>query len=121
MRWKPRRARALRPLPRGNRNPRQPCIIDTQINEGLHNDSPISFRDIRDIKDTFISRLATMFHGRIPYPEHKRAEPNRRPLPQPPGSPTIKSNPNPNLSYATPDISVGNHHQRPYCGRLIAH
>lgn len=46
-------------------------IIDTQVKEGLHNDSPISFRDIRDIKDTFISRLRTMFHGRIPYPERK--------------------------------------------------
>ena len=47
-------------------------IIDTQVNEGLHNDSPISFRDIRDIKDTFISRLRTMYHGRIPYPERKK-------------------------------------------------
>lgn len=46
-------------------------IIDTQVREGLHNNSPISFRDISDIKDTFISRLGTMFHGRIPYPERK--------------------------------------------------
>lgn len=44
-------------------------IIDTQINEGLHNDSPISFRDVNAIKDEFASRLVTMFHGRIPYPE----------------------------------------------------
>ncbi len=44
-------------------------IIDAQVAEGLHNDSPISFRDISIIKETFISRLQTMFHGRIPYPE----------------------------------------------------
>lgn len=44
-------------------------IIDAQVAEGLHNDSPISFRDISVIKETFISRLQTMFHGRIPYPE----------------------------------------------------
>lgn len=52
-------------------------IIDTQVDEGMHNDSPISFRDISEIKATFISRLATMFHGRIPYPELKKkpAEP----------------------------------------------
>lgn len=63
-------------------------IIDTQINEGLHNDSPISFRDIRDIKDTFISRLATMFHGRIPYPEHKKSGT------QPPASSPATEQPN---------------------------
>ncbi|MDE6826319.1 MAG: HDIG domain-containing protein [Paramuribaculum sp.] len=50
-------------------------IIDSQIADGLHNESPISFRDVRDIKDTFSARLRTMFHGRIPYPEmKKRAE-----------------------------------------------
>ncbi|MDE7236514.1 MAG: hydrolase, partial [Paramuribaculum sp.] len=47
-------------------------IIDSQVDEGLHRDSPISFRDISEIKDTFISRLGTMFHGRIPYPERKK-------------------------------------------------
>ncbi|MBO4945119.1 MAG: HDIG domain-containing protein [Muribaculaceae bacterium] len=47
-------------------------IIDSQIVDGLHNESPISFRDVRDIKDTFSARLRTMFHGRIPYPELKK-------------------------------------------------
>ncbi len=47
-------------------------IIDTQIAEGLHNDSPLSFRDIRDIKDVFISRLRTMYHSRISYPDAKK-------------------------------------------------
>ncbi|MCM1029655.1 MAG: HDIG domain-containing protein [Pseudoflavonifractor sp.] len=44
-------------------------IIDSQVAEGLHNNSPISFRDISEIKEVFASRLQTMFHGRIPYPE----------------------------------------------------
>lgn len=44
-------------------------IIDYQIAEGLHNESTISFRDVTDIKDTFISRLRTMYHARISYPE----------------------------------------------------
>ena len=35
-------------------------LIDTQVAEGLHNDSPLSFRDIRDIKECFISRLRSM-------------------------------------------------------------
>lgn len=44
-------------------------IIDTQIAEGLHNESPISFRDVREVKETFASRLRTMFHSRISYPD----------------------------------------------------
>lgn len=44
-------------------------IIDQQIAEGLHNESPISFRDVTEIKNVFASRLRTMYHSRISYPE----------------------------------------------------
>lgn len=44
-------------------------MIDTQVADGLHNESPLSFRDIRTIKDTFKQRLRTMFHARVSYPE----------------------------------------------------
>lgn len=44
-------------------------IIDGQIAEGLHDDSPLSFRDVNIIKETFASRLRTMYHSRISYPE----------------------------------------------------
>ena len=44
-------------------------IIDGQIAEGLHDDSPLSFRDVSIIKETFASRLRTMYHSRISYPE----------------------------------------------------
>ncbi len=43
-------------------------LIDTQVAEGLHNDSPLSFRDIREIKECFISRLRSMYHARVSYP-----------------------------------------------------
>ena len=46
-------------------------IIDSQIDDGLHNDSPISFRDIKVIKETFINSVATMYHSRIIYPDSK--------------------------------------------------
>lgn len=48
-------------------------IIDTQINEGLHNDSSLSFRDVNEIKETFASRLRTMYHARVSYPEAIRS------------------------------------------------
>jgi membrane-associated HD superfamily phosphohydrolase len=43
-------------------------IIDAQIEEGLHNESPISFRDIKVIKEAFINRVSTMYHSRVVYP-----------------------------------------------------
>lgn len=44
-------------------------IIDSQILEGLHNDSSLSFRDVKIIKEEFIKRLTTMYHSRIQYPD----------------------------------------------------
>lgn len=44
-------------------------IIDGQIADGLHDESPISFRDVNTIKQSFIERLRTMYHARIKYPE----------------------------------------------------
>ena len=44
-------------------------IIDSQVADGLHSEAPISFRDIFEIKKSFISSLTTMYHSRISYPE----------------------------------------------------
>lgn len=46
-------------------------IIDGQIADGLHNDSPISFRDVHTIKNAFVKRLMTIYHSRIAYPSAK--------------------------------------------------
>lgn len=46
-------------------------LIDAQVAEGLHKDSPLSFRDITTIKKAFINTLLTMYHVRIAYPERK--------------------------------------------------
>ncbi|MBD5227562.1 MAG: HDIG domain-containing protein [Bacteroidales bacterium] len=46
-------------------------IVDSQIKDGLFNESPISFRDIEKIKNTFKRRLATIYHTRIAYPKIK--------------------------------------------------
>ena len=44
-------------------------IIDGQIQQGLMKDSPLSFRDVESIKRVFISRLKTIYHTRVEYPE----------------------------------------------------
>ena len=44
-------------------------IIDTQISDGLLKEAPISFRDVETIKKAFKSRLSTIYHSRVQYPE----------------------------------------------------
>ena len=44
-------------------------IIDGQVDAGLHRESPISFRDIQTIKESFINRLRTIYHVRVAYPK----------------------------------------------------
>lgn len=43
-------------------------IIDAQISEGLLKDTPLSFRDVETIKETFTDKLMTIYHTRIAYP-----------------------------------------------------
>lgn len=47
-------------------------VIDGQVADGLHRESPLSFRDIKLVKEAFISRLRTMYHTRIAYPPSPR-------------------------------------------------
>ena len=65
-------------------------LIDTQVAEGLHNDSPLSFRDIRDIKDCFTSRLRSMYHARVSYPAEIK-----KTAPEEPASQTHDATPKP--------------------------
>lgn len=44
-------------------------IIDGQVSAGLHSESPLSFRDIKIIKEAFINRLRTIYHVRVSYPK----------------------------------------------------
>lgn len=46
-------------------------IIDGQIREGYFNQCPITFLDIQAAKDVFKSKLKTIYHTRISYPELK--------------------------------------------------
>jgi putative nucleotidyltransferase with HDIG domain len=43
-------------------------IIDAQISEGLLKETPLSFRDVETIKETFVEKLMTIYHTRIAYP-----------------------------------------------------
>jgi putative nucleotidyltransferase with HDIG domain len=44
-------------------------IIDSQINDGLLRDTPLTFNDIEVVKATFVEKLKTMYHTRISYPD----------------------------------------------------
>ena len=47
-------------------------IINGQAADGMFKESPISFRDTETIKRVFKSRLATIYHTRVRYPEMKK-------------------------------------------------
>lgn len=47
-------------------------LIDKQVKDGLFNNSPITFKDINDIKEIFCEKLISMRHVRIAYPELNR-------------------------------------------------
>lgn len=44
-------------------------IIDGQIADGLLKEAPISFRNVETVKKAFKSRLSTIYHSRVQYPE----------------------------------------------------
>ena len=46
-------------------------IVDGIVSEGLLNDTPLTFRDIKEIKTVFYLKLKTMYHARIAYPDKK--------------------------------------------------
>nr|WP_314439572.1 HDIG domain-containing metalloprotein [uncultured Porphyromonas sp.] len=46
-------------------------LIDGIVAEGLLEDTPLTFRDIREIKEVFILKLMTMYHTRIAYPDKR--------------------------------------------------
>ena len=43
-------------------------IIDGQIADGLLREAPISFSDVKTVKQLFVERLRTAFHMRVSYP-----------------------------------------------------
>ncbi len=49
-------------------------LIDAQVDDGLMKNAPITFRDIEQVKETFIEKLISMRHLRVAYPELKLKE-----------------------------------------------
>lgn len=47
-------------------------IIDSQVADGLFNESPISFKEINEVRDCLIKRLMTFYHTRVSYPDDVR-------------------------------------------------
>lgn len=47
-------------------------IIDSQIADGLLRETPISFRDVENVKKLFIERLRTAYHMRVAYPDQAK-------------------------------------------------
>ncbi len=47
-------------------------IIDGQVADGMFNESPISFKEINEVRECLIKRLLTFYHTRVSYPDDVR-------------------------------------------------
>ena len=47
-------------------------IIDGQIADGLLKNTPLTFRDLENVKEVFVEKLKTMYHTRVSYPDLKK-------------------------------------------------
>ncbi len=48
-------------------------IVYIQEQDGQYSETPLTFRDISDIKNVFIKRLSNIYHARIAYPKRETA------------------------------------------------
>ena len=62
-------SRSLKEYTEENLNSMVDKIIDDQVNSGYFAQCPISFLEIADAKDVFKTKLRTIYHTRIQYPE----------------------------------------------------
>ena len=49
-------------------------MIDDRVNEGQLSKTPLTFQDLRTIKETFLNILVGIYHSRVEYPEEKETE-----------------------------------------------
>ena len=54
-------------------------IVDGILQDGLLEDTPLTFRDIRVCKEVFFEKIKIMYHSRITYPELKKKETEKEP------------------------------------------
>ncbi len=52
-------------------------MVDDRVAEGQLSHCPLTFRDLSIIKETFITILVGVYHGRIEYPEEKKKDDTR--------------------------------------------
>jgi putative nucleotidyltransferase with HDIG domain len=49
-------------------------MVDERVNEGQLSNTPLTFQDIRIIKETFLNILVGIYHSRVEYPEDDKKE-----------------------------------------------
>lgn len=50
-------------------------MVDDRVYEGQLSKTPLTFQDLRVIKETFLNILVGIYHSRVEYPEDKKDKP----------------------------------------------
>lgn len=80
--------RAVRPASREELASLVNRLIDERVDQGELNDSNLTFKDLKTIKDVFLQVLQGVHHPRISYPEPiRQLEKSAKPTPDAPASP----------------------------------
>jgi len=58
-------------------------VINSQMTEGLFREAPITFADIKTVREFLIDRLCTMYQTRVSYPDDIKPEPHAEPDDEP--------------------------------------
>lgn len=58
-------------------------IINSQMTDGLFREAPITFADIKTVREFLIDRLCTMYQTRVSYPDDIKPEPHAEPDDEP--------------------------------------
>lgn len=53
-------------------------MVDERVNEGQLSKTPLTFQDIRIIKETFLNILVGIYHSRVEYPEEEKKEATKK-------------------------------------------
>lgn len=52
-------------------------MVDDRVDDGQLSKTPLTFQDLRTIKETFLNILVGIYHSRVEYPEEKKTEAER--------------------------------------------
>lgn len=79
-------------------------MIDERVNEGQLSRTPLTFQDIRTIKETFLNILVGIYHSRVEYPDEEKKAKQKKGQKQPDKSKKKDASKHPDAPESPPQV-----------------